>query len=267
MPKAPTVRELRPARTGRPEGRERTEALQRPERPATRGRTPQSSSRTGGRVGAGAMTRAPVGPASPAASGTRGIETSGGCAGKERLRPLDGGGGAPPKQFVELLEGPGAHRHARGHERRDRVEGRLEALSLPVEADDERLALAEDGADPAAAGGLRPVLDEDADAVLPGPENGRAQVERPVRLAEDGLRAAFGRRRVGPARGVRVEAGAAIAMTAPRVASSSGGAARAIPPGPRRARGRGPRAGSRAAGSGSGPAPPRRGRSRPRRRR
>ena len=189
------------------------------------------------------------------APGRRG---SGRSTGRGRLRP---------QQRVELLEGPGAHRHARGDERRDRVEGRLEALPLPVEADDERLALAEDRADPATARGLRPVLDEDADAVLPGREDGRAQVERPVRLAEDRLRAALGRRHVAPARGVRVEAGGRPRPGGERRASSAGGAARATPPGPRRARERGPRADSRGAGIGPGPAPRRRGRTRPRRRR
>ena len=153
------------------------------------------------------MTRAPAGPGATAGGGTGGSFDLGKVRREGEAPAAPGRGRLRPQQGVELVERPGAHRHARGDERRDRVEGRLEALPLPVEADDERLALAEDRADPAAARGLRPVLDEDADAVLPGREDGRAQVERPVRLAEDRLRAALGRRHVAAGRGVRVEAG------------------------------------------------------------
>lgn len=211
------------------------------------------------------MTRAPRGRTGGPGAGT--LRGSGKVR-RERHAPAARRRGPFGAQHrVERAESAGAHRHARGDERRDGVERRLEALPLPVEADDERLALAEDRADPAAAGRLRPVLDEDADAVLPGREDGRAQVERPVRLAEDRLRAALGRRHVADAGGVHVEAGGRIEPRPEEAASSAGGAGKATPRGPRRARERGRRAGSRGARPGSAPAPRRRGRRPPRRRR
>ncbi len=153
------------------------------------------------------MTRAPAGPGWAAGGGTGGSFTSGRCAAKARLRPLRGEGGSARSRASSSSSAPAriGTPAATSAATASRVASRPCPFRSRLTTSASRSPRIARIHRPHAACG--PCSTKTRTPSSHAREDGRAQVERPVRLAEDRLRAALGRRHVAARRGVRVEAG------------------------------------------------------------